>query len=388
MNAATGLSPTRPWAWAASQMPLLRRTAQECGDALSGLSIGICLHLEPKTAVLVETLLGLGVDVTATGSPGTTHADTASALRAAGATIIASPADGLDDHARNVSAVVSARPDLLLDNGADLIVEACQSGVSVLAATEETTSGALRLRSGAVEVLTPVIVINDSPLKRLVENERGVGQSVVQGFMNATNLMLPGLPAAVVGYGPCGRGVADTLASLGASVTVVEPDPYRALEAAMDGRRVAELEPALADARAVFLASGVAGAVPPEALGWLPDGCVLAGVSHFPDDVDLTHLRARSSERQTFTTRFAELETLRVDGRRLTVVNELHMVNLSAAAGNPIEAMDLGLSLQLRSLAWLAAGKADWIGPAAPPDEIDRAVARGMVDLLSGRHRR
>ena len=374
----------RPWSWAAAHMPLLQQTADECGAALHGLSIGVCLHLEPKTAVLVDTLLALGVEVTATGSPGTTDAATGQALRDAGATIIGTPADTVAEHAKNVAAIVGSQPDLLLDNGADLIAEAVRSGIDVLAATEETTSGGIRLRSDAVRPSFPVIVINDSPLKRLVENERGVGQSVVQGFMNATNLMLPGLGATVVGYGPCGKGVADTLAALGSRVTVVEPDPYRALEAVMDGHRVADLEPALVTARAVFLVSGVADAVPEAAFGLLPDCCVLAGVSHFPEDVDLAALRAASTERQLFSTRFAELESLRVGGRRITVINQLHMVNLSAAAGNPIEAMDLGLSLQLRSLAWLAGGNAEWSGPDAPPDQLDRAVAQGMVELLTG----
>lgn len=377
----------RPWAWADAHMPLLHRTATECGESLRGLTIGVCLHLEPKTAALVETLLLTGAHVVATGSPGTTHPESVEALRSRGAEVLAGPEDSLAEHDHQVAEIVARRPDLLLDNGGDLILHAAHTGVSVLGATEETTTGGIRLRDAPTPLAAPVIVINDSPLKRLVENEYGVGQTVVQGFMNATNLMLPGLAATVIGYGPCGRGVAATLATLGARVTVVEPNPYRALEALMAGHRVDAVEQALVGAKAVFLVSGVRNSVPPNTYPLLEDGTVLVGVSHFPHDLDLTALRHRAVGARRIGTRLAELEILDLDGRQVTVVNQLHMVNLSAALGNPIEAMDLGLSLQLRSLAWLAEGRAHWCGPEAPPEAVDRVVAHEMVELLIRRGR-
>jgi adenosylhomocysteinase len=374
-----------PWEWASDHMPLLRRTAEECGPSLSGLTIGVCLHLEPKTAVLVHTLVRLGMRVHATGSPGTTQQEIVEVLTAVGAEIYAHRDDAPEQHAQHVRTIVSRRPDLLLDNGGDLIVEAVRRGVRVTGATEETTTGGVRLRSRAVDVPFPVIVINDSRLKLLIENEYGVGQSVVQGFMNATNLMLPGMRAVVVGFGPCGKGVANTLSQLGARVTVVEPDPFRALEAVMAGHAIAEIEHALGQAKAVFLASGIPDAVPISTLHQLADGGVLVGVSHFPQDVDLGRLRQEATGSRQLKTRHASLEQLNFHGRTITMINGLHMVNLSAGPGNPIEAMDLGLSLQLRSLAWVASGQADWEGPKQPPREVEVQVAEGMVERLSGR---
>ncbi len=372
-----------PWGWAAANMPLLRDAAADHAAALSGLFLGLCLHLEPKTAVLVDHLVHAGVTVTATGSPGTSDPATVRALRELGVEVYADDADDEAAHRRHVEAVVATAPDLLLDNGADLISAAVAAGLEPRGATEETTTGAQRLRSERPDLSFPVIVINDSPLKLLAENEFGVGQSVVQGFMNVTNLMVPGLSAAVLGYGPCGQGVADTLRSLGAHVVVVEPDPYRALEALMRGHRVAEVGAALDSARAVFLATGRRDTLDADATGRLRDGSILVGVSHFPVDVDVDRLRASAERRVRSQTRYGVLEHLTIRGRTITLCNEVRMVNLSGAAGNPIEAMDLGLTLQLRSLAYLATGRATWRGPAAPPDEVDRSVAAALVEVRS-----
>ncbi|WP_255689529.1 adenosylhomocysteinase [Actinoplanes sp. DH11] len=222
--------------WAAAHMPLLHETMERVGSAFDGLRIGMCLHIEPKTAVLASLLVGAGARVRLTGSPGTTKPDVAAALRAAGVEVTAEP------DAPRVAEVLDLEPHLLLDNGADLTLGLLERGVPAhfWGGTEETTTGALRLREGGYEHLPfPVLVINDSPLKQLVENRFGVGQSVVQGFMNATNRMLPGATAVVFGHGPCGRGVAQTLRLLGARVAVVEPDPYRRLEAALEGHATA-----------------------------------------------------------------------------------------------------------------------------------------------------
>lgn len=381
VHTATAHAPS--WEWAARNMPLLRRSAIDVGDGLAGRTIGVCLHLEPKTAVLLDYLSRAGARVIATGSPGTSDPAVLEDLRRIGVTVHASHAETEDDHRRHVHEIIAAAPDLVLDNGADLIWEIQRTGVSVVGATEETTTGASRIRGLERQVDFPVVVINDSRLKLVVENEYGVGQTVVQGFMNATNLMLPGLAATIVGFGPCGRGVATTLGRLGARVTVVEPDPFRALEAAMLGYRVATMDTALSGARALFVAAGAAGAVPADAVAGMADGAVIAGVSHFPDDIDLEALRRQASASRRFATRTAELEMLRLAHGEVVIVNDLHMVNLSAARGNPIEAMDLGLALQLRSLAWLATHQGARPGPQQVPYEIDRWAAQSMVDMLT-----
>ena len=199
-------------AWTRSNMPLLAalRVEFERERPFAARRLGICLHVEPKTAVLVEVLRAGGCKIAITGSPATTDDGTAAALaRLDGVTVYARRSDDARDHRAYVERVLDAQPDLLLDNGADLIGGAVARGLAVLAATEETTSGAHRLREElAGRVPFPVVVIDDSPLKRLIENTYGVGPTVVEGFMRTTNCLVPATMFAVVGYGACGRGIA------------------------------------------------------------------------------------------------------------------------------------------------------------------------------------
>jgi adenosylhomocysteinase len=200
------------------------------------LTIGVSLHLEPKTAVLLETLCAGGARIVATGNYGSTQDDIVAVLRSEGMLIFGTRGDTLEQHKRNVAQVIEHSPDILLDNGADLVATVLGSGKAeaVRGATEETTSGGDRLRAEmAGRVPFPVIVINDSPLKQIVENMHAVGQGIVESFMRITNLMVNGRRFVVVGYGWCGRGIAQYLRALGGQVGVVETDPIKALEAAL-----------------------------------------------------------------------------------------------------------------------------------------------------------
>lgn len=374
--------------WAARSMPLLADTMNTHADTFAGLHVGICLHLEPKTGVLAQWLLHLGAEVTITGNLGTTDPATATALSTLGADVIGDHADGPERHAENIRHVVAATPDLILDNGGEmieLILRGAPRSTGFVGATEETTTGGRRLRDLDVQADFPVIVINDSYLKLLVENEFGVGQSVVQGFMNATNAMLPGTRATVVGYGPCGKGVAKTLRKLGAQVSVADTDPYRALEAIMHGHRVGPLNEILPDAALVFLATGHPGIIGPCQFDLLADGVIIAGVGHEPYELDLQSLAANAEVEYSLAASGAGLDARIVyrmtDGREVVVLHGTKMINLVAASGNPIQAMDLGLSLQASSLAAIAQGEADFAGPNAVPSTVDRNLAAQLVDL-------
>ncbi|MFI8215758.1 adenosylhomocysteinase [Streptomyces sp. NPDC085932] len=380
--------------WALRYMPLLTSTVRRHAAALAGKRIAMCLHIEPKTAALVALLTEAGAEVTLTGSPGTTQDDTADALRAAGVTVHGRRRDGLDDHHRNIQRVLACDPHLLLDNGGDLTVAAAATASGggdggrgglpqLIGGTEETTTGGLRIRALGTPPPFPVVVINDSRLKLLVENEYGVGQSIVQGFMNATNLMLPGVRATVVGAGPCGIGVADTLARLGARVGVAEPDPYRALEAVMRGHEVGELAGLLPRTQLLFLATGRPGVIGGQELDALADGAVVAGVGHMPWEIDEEALAARS----VAVTRFGSVQDERAvhrlrDGREITVLAGSRMINLTAAKGNPIQAMDLGLTLQARSLAAVATLPLE-AGAQPLPAEVDREIASDFLAHLT-----
>jgi len=373
-------------AWALKHMPLTAQAVRELTPVLRGRRLAMCLHVEPKTAALVSLLAEAGVSVALTGSPGTTHDDVAQALREIGVAVFTRRADGEDDHAGNIAKVLESGPDITLDNGGDLTVALRASGAPAgyLGGTEETTTGGLRLRERPGGWDHPVVVINDSPLKLLVENEFGVGQSIVQGFMNATNLMVPGVRAAVLGYGPCGKGVADTLSRLGARVAVCDTDPIRALHAVLHGHRVGPAAEVVADAQLVFTATGHAGVLGAAELAALPDGAVLAGVGHFAWEIDQDALRAATVRVVEYGEPGRRTGYVFEDGREIVVLDHGRMLNLTAANGNSIQAMDLGLTLQARSLgAVCAGGLAAGVQPV--PADVEHRIATDLVGLLAAR---
>lgn len=373
-------------AWALKHMPLTAQAVRELTPVLRGRRLAMCLHVEPKTAALVSLLAEAGVSVALTGSPGTTHDDVAEALREIGVAVFTRRADGEAEHAENIAKVLESGPDITLDNGGDLTVALRASGTPAgyLGGTEETTTGGLRLRDQPGSWDHPVVVINDSPLKLLVENEFGVGQSVVQGFMNATNLMVPGVRAAVFGYGPCGKGVADTLSRLGARVAVCDTDPIRALHAVLQGHRVGPATDVVADAQLVFTATGHSGVLGAAELAALPDGAVLAGVGHFAWEIDQDALRAATVRVVEYGEPGRRTGYVFEDGREIVLLDEGRMLNLTAANGNSIQAMDLGLTLQARSLgAVCAGGLAPGVQPV--PADVENRIATDLVELLTAR---
>jgi adenosylhomocysteinase len=373
--------------WTRRNMPLLAALRAELASErpLAGRRIGMCLHIESKTAVLIEVLRAGGAEVVATGSPATTDDRVAAALaRDAGVRLYARRADTIDDHYRHVARVLASGPDLLLDNGADLIAATVEAGGGrVVAATEETTSGRNRLLDElAGRVPFPVVVINDSPIKLLFENEHGIGPAVVDGFLRATNSLVAAKTFAVVGFGSCGRSLARTLRALGAVVIVVERDPLRALEAAFEGMQVASIERAAELADVLVTVTGRPDAVTSEVFDHLKDGVMLANVGHFATEIDvaeLERLATRTSEIRESVTEY-ELP----DGRSVYLLARGEMLNLAAASGHQIQIMDLGFALQAHSLRALALDpQAFQPGYNPVPEAINRQVAEQALGTLS-----
>ena len=373
--------------WTRRNMPLLAALRAELASErpLAGRRIGMCLHIESKTAVLIEVLRAGGAEVVATGSPATTDDRVAAALaRDAGVRLYARRADTIDDHYRHVARVLASGPDLLLDNGADLIAATVEAGGGrVVAATEETTSGRNRLLDElAGRVPFPVVVINDSPIKLLFENEHGIGPAVVDGFLRATNSLVAAKTFAVVGFGSCGRSLARTLRALGAVVIVVERDPLRALEAAFEGMQVASIERAAELADVLVTVTGRPDAVTSEVFDHLKDGVMLANVGHFATEIEvaeLERLATRTSEIRESVTEY-ELP----DGRSVYLLARGEMLNLAAASGHQIQIMDLGFALQAHSLRALALDpRAFQPGYNPVPEAINRQVAEQALGTLS-----
>ncbi len=375
--------------WAEMHQRLLQRLGIQFSETkpFAGLTIGMCLHVEPKTAVLCSVLQTGGANVVITGSPGTTKNDVVAALRQNGIIVYGEQDDDSAGHQENIERVLSHDPHLFLDNGADLVAMCLtKSGRGrVFAGTEETTTGANRLRGELRSALTfPIIVINDSPLKLIMENEHGVGPTIVEGFMRETNLMVQSKQFVIFGYGSVGRGIARTLRRLGGHVIVVEVDPIRALEAALDGMNITAMEEAMSVGEVFFTATGKADAIAGTSIDLLRDGAILANAGHFSWEIDIAELRRRAVTVERFRD-WVELLTLE-DGRRITLLARGEMLNLAGGGGNPIETMDLGFALQAQSLAYLAKEyKKLPVGAQPVPGEINAAVASWMVENLSRR---
>ncbi len=374
--------------WVRSRMPLLAHAREEFARTapFRGRRIGMSLHLEPKTCVLLETLAAGGAEIVATGNHGSTQDDVVAYLRSTGMTVFGSRDDTVDQHASNVASVLDAGCDILLDNGADLAALAVERRATdgIIGGTEETTSGGDRLRAELSErVPFPIIVINDSVLKAIGENRHAVGQSVVESFMRITNLMVPGRRFAVVGYGWCGRGVAQYLRALGAKVAIAEVDELKAFEAALDGYRVDTVDGLAGWADVVITATGRPGVVGPQHFDAMRAGTVLANCGHLPWEIDVDALRGSADDIRTVDEGIERIDL--PDGRHLVLLTGGRMMNLAGRApkGNSIESMDLGFLLQSLSLERVATSAGSLPAGAQPvPEAIDREVARRMVAAM------
>lgn len=374
--------------WVRSRMALLGEVRERFAaeQPFAGRTIGVALHTEPKTAVLLETLAAGGARIVGTGNHGSTQDDVVAALARRDITIFGRRDDTLDDHMADLGRTLDAHPDVLLDNGADLALMALERGqaAEIAGGTEETTSGGFRLRehSGG-GVPFPVIVINDSPLKAIAENRHAVGQSTVESFLRVTNLSVIGKRVVVVGYGWVGRGVAHYLRSFGAKVAVVEPDELKAFEAAFEGFRVASLMDLAEWGQVVLTATGRPGAVPVDAIERMEPGTVLGNVGHFPWEIDVDALRGRATG---VTTVSPGLERVDLEGgAHVVLVTEGRMFNLGGVnpKGNSIESMDIGFLLQALSLERVVTRPDSLVpGPQRVPDDIERHIARRVLVVM------
>lgn len=372
-------------AWVRDHMPVLAQLEEELRSPqpFAGLRIGLCIHLEAKTARLALALKSLGAEVAvASSNPLSAKDDVVAALTGEVATY-ARYGSTDEEYTSYLKAVLSLKPHLVLDDGGDLCAllhDAEQDlGTDVIGACEETTTGLVRLRKLGAEgrLRFPVVAVNDARMKCLFDNRYGTGQSVWDAIMRATNLLVAGKRVLVVGYGWCGRGIALRARGLGADVVVAEVDPVRAAEALMDGLSVAPVREAIAATDFVVTATGCTGAVTYDDLLRAKDGAILANAGHFDVEIDVRSLRARAEGRRA---RGHVEEFVLSTGKRVYVLAQGRLVNLVAGDGHPAEIMDLSFSLQLLSLLWLARHGQELAPAVHPvPDEVDQEVARRFL---------
>jgi adenosylhomocysteinase len=380
-------------------MPVLRsireRFARE--RPFDGLRVGVCLHVTTETASLVRTLIAGGAQVAlCAANPLDTQDDVAAALVARdGAAVHAIHGEDMATYYRHIEAVLDTRPQLTMDDGADLVSTLHASRPDtlggVLGGTEETTSGVVRLRAleAAGQLGFPVVAVNDARTKRLFDNRYGTGQSALDGILRATNMLLAGRVVVVFGFGWCGQGIALRAKGAGAQVVVCEVDPVRALEAKLEGYEVLPGVAAAAKADVLITATGNRDVVRREHFEAMRDGAVLCNAGHFDVECDLGSLRELAVERRQVRPH-VEQHVL-ADGRRINLLAEGRVVNLAAAEGNPAAVMDMSFANQALAAEHLVktAGALDARVhgvPAAIDDEVARLTLAALgveIDALT-----
>jgi adenosylhomocysteinase len=374
-------------------MPVLRsireRFARE--RPFEGLRAGMCLHVTTETANLARTLTAGGAEVAlCAANPLDTQDDVAAALvERHGAAVHAIHGEDMATYYRHIEAVLDTRPQLTMDDGADLVSTIHASRTDLLATgeiiggTEETTSGVVRLRAleAAGQLGFPIVAVNDARTKRLFDNRYGTGQSALDGILRATNMLLAGRVVAVFGYGWCGQGIALRAKGAGAHVVVCEVDPVRALEAKLEGYEVLPSVAAAAKGDVLITATGNRDVVRREHYEAMRDNAVLCNAGHFDVECDLAALRNLAVERRQVR-RHVEQHVL-ADGRRINLLAEGRVVNLAAAEGNPAAVMDMSFANQALAAEHLV----KTAGTLAPqvhgvPAELDGEVARLTLAAL------
>jgi len=378
--------------WAAQEMPVLDLIEQQFREErpLEGLRVSACLHVTAETANLMRVLQAGGADVVLTASnPLSTQDDVAAALVAYNEIpVFAIKGEDNETYYQHLQAALDHRPQLTMDDGADLVstlhTKRRELLANVIGGTEETTTGVIRLKAMAKDgaLAYPIVAVNDAMTKYLFDNRYGTGQSTLDGIIRATNILLAGKVFVVGGYGWCSRGIAMRARGMGANVVVTEVDPMKALEATMDGFRVMPMLEAAKIGRIFVSATGDIHVFDRHHFEVMQDGAILANSGHFNVEINLPALEEMAvSKRQVRN--FLDEYTLE-DGRRLYVIGEGRLVNLAAAEGHPSSVMDMSFANQALSAAYLRQN-ADNLERQVytVPEDIDRRIAKLKLEAMS-----
>ncbi len=377
--------------WANQSMPVLQLIRKQFIKAqpLQGIRISGCLHITSETANLAITLRDGGAQVILCASnPLSTQDDVAAALvRDYSIPVFAIKGEDDKTYYSHVDAALDHRPQVTVDDGADLITTGLTKRREALAeaigGTEETTTGVVRLRAMAREGVLPypMISVNDAYTKHLFDNRYGTGQSTIDGILRATNLLLAGLKIVVGGYGWCGRGLASRSRGLGAEVIVTEVDATRALEAVMDGYRVMSMAEAARIGDIFVTVTGNKNVIGREHFELMKNGAVLANSGHFNVEIDLPALEKMASAKRRGR-EFVDEYSMR-DGRKIYLLAEGRLINLAAAEGHPAAVMDMSFANQALSVEYLVKSTGQLENKVYPvPEAIDKNVARLKLESM------
>ncbi|GLY76966.1 adenosylhomocysteinase [Actinoallomurus iriomotensis] len=370
--------------WADRSMPVLRRIRERfaADRPLDGMKVAACMHVTTETANLIRTLQAGGAEVAlAASNPLSTQDDTAAALvEEYGAAVFARQGVDRDGYYRHIHQALSIGPDLVLDDGCDLVntlhTERLDLAAGVRGGCEETTTGVIRLHQMAREdaLRFPMVAVNDTDTKHMFDNRYGTGQSTLDGIIRATNTLLAGKTIVIAGFGYCGRGLAERARGMGGRVVVTEIDPVKALDAALQGFRVQPMSQAAEDGDVFITVTGNTDVIRAEHFARMKDGAILANSGHFDVEVDVRALADLAVEVRHEVRPQAD-EYVLADGRRLVLLAEGRLVNLAAAEGHPAAVMDMSFADQALTCEWLVTQD---LAPGVyeVPEAIDTEVAR------------
>tara|TARA_B100000900_G_scaffold129102_2_gene109126 strand:+ start:217 stop:1482 length:1266 start_codon:yes stop_codon:yes gene_type:complete len=347
--------------WARARMPVLAALKEEAlkTKPLAGMRVAGCLHVTKETAVLIETIVAAGAEISWSGcNPLSTQDDVAAWLASEGYSVHAWHGQSTEDFYWCIDKTLEFKPTLTLDDGADLIVrvhgEKLEYAEGVIGGTEETTTGVHRLRAmgKAGDLKYPVIAVNDAITKWDFDNVYGTGQSTIDGILRATSVLIAGKTFVVAGYGHCGKGVAMRAHGMGANVIITEVDPLPALRAVMDGFRVMKMDEAAALGDIFCTATGMKDIIVERHFASMKDGAIISNTGHYDCEINIEDLQELSSSVRTI--RDNNDEYTLSDGRKIFLLADGRLVNLAAAEGHPSEVMDMSFANQYLALCRLA----------------------------------
>lgn len=375
--------------WARRHMPLLQRLEEEFlrEKPFEGLRVAMSIHLEAKTARAALLFQAGGGQVYATGcNPLSTQDDVAAALAGQGVTVSAWHGATEEEYNAHLVRTLSCKPHLIVDDGGDLaqilLDQRPDLAENLMGGGEETTTGVMRLKARAAQgqLAFPMICVNDARMKYLFDNRYGTGQSVLDGIMRTTNLIVAGKEVVVAGYGWCGKGASMRLKGMGARVIVCEVDPVKAVEAAMDGFAVMTMDQAAPRGDLFLTVTGCRDVITVEHMVKMKDGAVLCNAGHFDVEVDVKGLRQAAVRSWNARHNIQGFEL--PGGNTVYLLAQGRLVNLAAGDGHPAEIMDISFALQVLCARYMARNHQRLSGAVPVPPEIDRQVARMKLEAL------
>ncbi|MCX6818750.1 MAG: adenosylhomocysteinase [Candidatus Aenigmarchaeota archaeon] len=353
---------------------------------LSGIRVGMALHITKETAALVRTLSAGGADVAITGcNPLSTQDDVAAALAKDGFAVYGWKGETKEEYYTNLNKVLDFKPNITIDDGCDLVMEIHVKRQEllnkVMGGAEETTTGVIRLRSMEREKVLkyPVVAVNDSRTKHLFDNFIGTGQSTIDGILRATNTLMAGKNFVVSGYGNCGKGVAQRARGMGSNVIVTEVDPFKALQAVMDGFRVMPMDKVASIGDIFVTVTGNKHVIFTDIIRKMKSGAILANSGHFNIEIDIEGLEGISKKRRIRPF----MDEYVIDGKKIFVLGEGRLINLAAAEGHPSEIMNMSFMNQSLAVEYIA-NNYKTLEPKVYklPDEVDHMVAKVQLESM------